>query len=175
MKIIRNAIVMLLLGCASVQAVEVRSNALGGDGPISLDQVEIRLSRTACLGECPVYSVLIRGDGTVVFDGEQWVASPGHRETRIPVDAVVELINAAIDARFFSAASAYTERTAFMLTGDGRLERRTESVFDAASVVLEFRVGQVRKRVVLESVAPAHLRALAQTVEEVSGVLAWVR
>jgi hypothetical protein len=36
----------------------------------SSSNIEIRLERTACFGSCPVYSVTLYDDGTVIFDGK---------------------------------------------------------------------------------------------------------
>lgn len=38
---------------------------------------EIGLKRTACLGECPVYEVTIRADGTFEYVGEKYVERQG--------------------------------------------------------------------------------------------------
>ncbi len=35
--------------------------------PVNLTDVEIKLEKTNCFGPCPVYSVIIHGDGTVVY------------------------------------------------------------------------------------------------------------
>jgi Domain of unknown function (DUF6438) len=37
----------------------------------------IKLEKTACHGECPVYQVGVKKDGTVVFEGIEYVASEG--------------------------------------------------------------------------------------------------
>jgi hypothetical protein len=48
----------------------------------SISEVVNRLERTACYGTCPAYSVEIRGDGSVHYDGRAFVAVRGdHSES----------------------------------------------------------------------------------------------
>ena len=50
------------------------------------NSVKITLSRTACYGTCPVYSIELHGDGTVLYSGKSNVAFIGvHRDRRAHV------------------------------------------------------------------------------------------
>jgi hypothetical protein len=71
------------------------------------DTLRIRLSRTGCYGVCPAYSVEIRGDGEVLFDGEQNVLVIGHHRSRIPRDGVAGLVAAFRNAGYFSLKDEY--------------------------------------------------------------------
>ncbi len=42
----------------------------------------IRLSRSACFGKCPVYSVTVHADGRVEYNGERWVVVKGKQQGR---------------------------------------------------------------------------------------------
>jgi len=44
----------------------------------------ITLERTSCFGTCPVYKVSVRRDGSVAYDGKQFVRVTGHRTHKIP-------------------------------------------------------------------------------------------
>ena len=52
-------------------------SALAGraKAPAPLSTDEVQLTRTECYGTCPVYTVTIRGDGSVVFEGQASVAA----------------------------------------------------------------------------------------------------
>lgn len=54
----------------------------GGLAP-GIADVEITLARTPCFGSCPAYSVVVRGDGTVVYEGLLHVRSTARAEAKI--------------------------------------------------------------------------------------------
>ena len=83
----------------SAEAVaEVRPDTF----PAVPDDASITLERGPCFGSCPVYKVVIHGDGTVVFEGELYVAQEGEGRDTIPRDSVRALV-ARIDAEGFFA------------------------------------------------------------------------
>ena len=77
----------------------------------STKDVLITLERTACFGTCPVYSVTIKGDGAVVYDGKDFVEVKGKAETTITQDQIDELISEFEKIDYFSLKDSYTERT----------------------------------------------------------------
>lgn len=87
--------------------------------------LRIRLLRTPCLGRCPAYSVEINGDGTVVYEGEHFVAQQGVR-ARISEVAVRRLYDAFVRAEFFWTFDEYRSpvtdfpTTIVTLSFDGR-------------------------------------------------------
>lgn len=64
--------------------------------------LKMRLTRTTCYGPCPSYSVEVRGDGSVDFDGEGHVLAMGHHRDKISRQAVEELLAAFRRANYFS-------------------------------------------------------------------------
>lgn len=54
--------------------------------------VAITLERGACFGRCPVYSVSLFDDGSVFFNGRQYVESMGAHKSRIPAAEVTVLL-----------------------------------------------------------------------------------
>lgn len=73
--------------------------------------VVITLERTACFGTCPVYSLTIRGDGTVVYEGKDFVKVKGKAETTISQEQVEQLVSEFEKVDYFSLNDSYTERT----------------------------------------------------------------
>ncbi len=88
--------------------------------PWDLQDVKIELSRSMCYGRCPAYSVTIRGDGSVDFNGERYVQIPGKHDARIARDAVMELVRQFESAKFFAAGDKYiaevTDNPTYTLT-----------------------------------------------------------
>lgn len=70
-------------------------------------RIRIRLTRSACFGACPAYSVDITDDGLVTYDGVASVAVSGRYWGRIPRAAVMELIAEFRRADFFSLQDEY--------------------------------------------------------------------
>jgi hypothetical protein len=71
---------LVLTACAPIEA------------PAQEGPVEITLSRTACYGFCPVYTVTISGDGQVRYEGRQFVNAVGQRTAAIPREDVERLL-----------------------------------------------------------------------------------
>jgi hypothetical protein len=69
--------------------------------------LRMTLTRSMCLGACPAYTVEIRGDGTVQFEGQAHVRVMGKRSDRVSSDAVAELLAAFRRADFFSLKEQY--------------------------------------------------------------------
>ena len=65
--------------------------------------LDIKLRRSACLGRCPAYTVSIKGDGTVTYNGDLYVATTGKHQAHIPIEAVRALVRKFQDADFFWA------------------------------------------------------------------------
>lgn len=59
---------------------------------VPLEQVSVSFTRTGCNGPCPAYSVEVRGDGTVIYDGHNFVDVEGVHRYTIPVDQAASLV-----------------------------------------------------------------------------------
>lgn len=70
--------------------------------------VALTLSRTPCFGTCPVYSVTVYTDGTVVYEGTDFVTVTGTQTTNIDPETVQELVNGFQDAGYFDWNDEYT-------------------------------------------------------------------
>jgi hypothetical protein len=68
--------------------------------PIDADTL-ITLARSACYGSCPVYSLAISGDGSVVYNGEAFVKVMGRASAQIPVSQVQALVDQMLHADYF--------------------------------------------------------------------------
>jgi len=74
---------------------------------LSVAQAEITLERGPCMGMCPVYKVVLKGDGTVVFEGKQGVDSVGRFTGRVSTEKVAALVRAFEQKNYFSLADRY--------------------------------------------------------------------
>jgi len=71
------------------------------------DSLRITLSRTTCFGTCPAYRVEIHGDGTMIYEGQAYVAITGSHRGSIPKQTVAELVDAFRAADYYSLQDEY--------------------------------------------------------------------
>ena len=67
----------------------------------------ITLERTACFGTCPAYHVTLYGNGTVVYEGESFVAVNGAQKSQVDPQAVKGLVDEFYNVGFFSLRDRY--------------------------------------------------------------------
>src|ERR1700722_3454969 len=72
-----------------------------------LNNVTISLERTRCFGMCPAYSLMIQGDGSVIYEGRQFVKITGQKKNQISTDDVVKLLRKFYEIDFFSFKDEY--------------------------------------------------------------------
>ena len=129
--------------------------------PKDWSSVQIRLSRDACFGTCPVYTVTIAGDGTVTYEGGPYTAIQGKRQGKVSREAIAGLVDQFEAAGFFSLQPAYmagiTDMPGYTLSLS--VDGRQHMVFD-----------YVGKEVGM----PAVVTALEDEVDRVAGTDRWV-
>lgn len=62
---------------------------------------KVKLERTACMGACPTYSLVIHADGRVDWDGHANVLAFGQRRGRVTPEEIAELDRLVTTLRFF--------------------------------------------------------------------------
>jgi hypothetical protein len=65
----------------------------------------VRLERTACFGNCPVYTVEIADDGTIHYQGIESVATTGEHQSQATSESMGSLVEALRRVRFFRMQS----------------------------------------------------------------------
>ncbi len=152
--------------CAVIALVIATVASLAAAQIIPPDVV-IRLERTSCFGECPVYSVSIDAKGNVTYDGTEFVRVKGRQTDRIPVPRVAELLATADRIGFFDLRDQY--RT--IRNPDG-----TETmVTDLPTTFVTITRGGRSKRIEDYVGAPAELKQLEQQIDEAARTVRWVR
>jgi hypothetical protein len=77
--------------------------------PVSKDKnqiTEITLERTACFGYCPIYKVTLRRDGTISYNGKEYVDLKGAYEGKVyGFDRLAQLI---LSRGYFNLKDNYT-------------------------------------------------------------------
>jgi hypothetical protein len=126
-----------------------------------MDDVEIRLSRGVCFGFCPDYTVTIRGDGGVSYEGRRFVNVVGQRTATIPREDVARLVRRFDEIGFDQLRDSYRAQVTDLptyvvsITRDGR----TKSVVDYGGV---------------SAGMPRAVRELQDEIDRVAGTAQWV-
>lgn len=129
-------------------------------GPSDAGPVEITLSRTACYGFCPDYTVTITGEGQVTYVGRRFVNVTGEQRATISREEVAGLI-ARFDAIGF----------------DGLRDAYRAGVTDMPTYTVSLLRNGRRKTVVdyagLNAGMPQAVRDLQDEIDRVAGTGRW--
>ena len=67
---------------------------------ITFSDLVITLERTACRGTCPMYKLIIEGNGTVIYEGQDFVQVIGKETASLSSEQIQQLVTAFEQAKF---------------------------------------------------------------------------
>ncbi len=143
----------LLAGAASIHGANAFAQA-----PSIPDDAVIKLERTSCFGECPVYSVTIDARGNVTYEGERFVRVTGRQTARNPLARVAAILETAERIRFFELRDQYR----YIRNPDGT----STIVSDLPTAFVPITLKGRSKRVEDYFGAPEALRQLERQIDE---------
>lgn len=115
-------LILLLAACAPAAPTE--------EGPLYPD-FRLKFERHACFGTCPIYAFTLTGDGTLIYEGQNFVEVMGTRTTQVSQAQIKELVGAFDEADFFELEDRYesqaTDLPAITLTLT--LDGRTKTIY----------------------------------------------
>jgi len=117
----------------------------------------ITIDRTVCFGSCPDYSLTIYGNGTVIYDGRNFVAITGRQTSTIPQEDVRELIRSFYSIGYFSLIDEYVDQ-----------------VTDLPTTTTSITIGGQFKQVINYYGAPESLRQLENKIDETANSGIWI-
>lgn len=120
-----------------------------------------RLTRGDCFWACPAYSVEIRGDGRVIYQGRKNVVVVGPREGRAAPDDVARVLAAARAADFYGLRRVY-------------LGRVSDNPLNTVRVRVGWRSHTVTEYAGEHACMPASVGALEAAIDQAAGVRRWV-
>lgn len=134
----------------------------GTPKPANFSNVIITLDRTACYGFCPAYSLIIYGNGTVVYEGRMFVNVTGKHTSQISKDKVDELVNEFYSVNYFFFSDRYVEPPDM-------------TVSDLPSITTSITINGVTKTVFDYYNAPSELRNLENKIDEIAESYQWIK
>jgi len=84
---------LVMIASLGFHAQEVQSQIIAFPVPREWTTIKIDLWRSGCLGFCPAYRLEIRGDGTVSYEGQFFVALTGQHRGFVNPNDVRGLVN----------------------------------------------------------------------------------
>jgi hypothetical protein len=165
-------ITQLVDGNKGVHAMILKSIFTGqGKGGV------ITLERSVCFGTCPSYKVTIASDGTVTFDGRDFVKTKGKATAQIKPDDFKKLVSEFEKIKFFSLDDSYEPGSR------GCPVSATDSPYAKTSIQMDGRTKSVSHY--HGCGAPEALRALAEAlrsltalerkIDEIAGTEKWIK
>ena len=157
------AVALVLSGAGGCAHNKASDAGQGAEQLPDLPDSLIQMRRGGCPpGNCPVYSVSIYLDGTVVYDGQANVAVTGRRTAKVSAERLNELLSQ-IEAMDFLDSSE--QCCVCPNAADG-----------AHLVILDYRPGSTYKTVLHDdacSSAPPALSAIERSIDQATGVGQW--
>ena len=141
-------VVLFLSACNTLQATESKN-------------LVITLERTECYGPCPVYRLTITGDGSVVYEGKNFVKATGRQTTTISQERMRQLVSEFEKADFISLADSYEQIT----------------VLDNPTVIVSITIDGKSKTVRHyhgDKTAPKILTDLENKIDELANTNQWI-
>ncbi|MFC2045340.1 DUF6438 domain-containing protein [Chloroflexota bacterium] len=130
--------------------------------PGNLEDVMITLERTVCFGACPVYKLTIYGDGTVIYEGIEFVKIEGTVTSTINEDKIRQLVSAFREIDYSSLNDSYEE---FMAT---------DMPYAITSITIDGKTKTVR-HYHGDFSAPEELTQLENKIDEIVSSDQWVK
>jgi Domain of unknown function (DUF6438) len=126
---------------------------------ITFSDLVIALERTACRGTCPIYKLTIEGNGTVIYEGQDFVKVKGRQTASLSSAQIQDLVSAFEQANFF------------MLT-DYTHEDTTDSPSAITSITLNGKTKTVN-HYYGDNSAPQALFDLESKIDEITNSKQW--
>lgn len=154
-------LVISLSSLVSVTATGCAGSQTSTPTNSELNEVVITLERTACKGTCPVYKVTINGNGTVVYEGRDFVKTTGRVESTISDEKIKQLVSEFNKIDYFSLNDSYVERV----------------ITDAPSAITSITLGGKTKTIKHyhgDLNAPKELTELEDRIDETVNSAQWI-
>ncbi len=140
----------------------------------ALDDVIIRMERTGCFGSCPIYSLQLKGDGAVVYNGIANVYIRGELHTYVSRQQVADLLHDFNRIGFFRLPNTIEAGQTLHLDGK-RVDVMKLQREDLPNTRITLRVGDSSKSVVYSETAPEALVQIAQRIDIMVNSARWVQ
>ncbi|MGX5172430.1 DUF6438 domain-containing protein [Aliikangiella sp. IMCC44653] len=141
-------------------------------GEFDLTSFELKIRRGGCFGPCPIYDVLLKGDGSVQFKGQKFVAIVGERSKHLDSNKVNSIISKLYESKFFYFPLEYRDYRVEVVN-----QRATVLIHDITDIptpYIEVIVGDFKKSFISTPSAPPEAAKLISEIEAMLDISDWV-
>lgn len=142
--------------------------------PFPLKNLIIRLKRGMCLGTCPVYELILHGNGEVIYNGECFVKEIGVRKDKISQTQILKLFKYAIEIGFFELKSEYNTENYYKLDKNGMVQHSKSTITDLPTYEVEIKIGNKKKKIIEYLGAPKRLRQFENMIDRICKSERWI-
>jgi hypothetical protein len=122
------------------------------------DFTTIKMERSACFGSCPVYTIEIKSNGEITYNGERYVETKGKQKLQLSKSEINALKDAISESRFYSLNDRY----------DGNI-----TDLPATTITLKTITGE--KSVYDYYMAPPRLSELEKKIDKIAGIEEFIK
>ncbi len=120
------------------------------------EETMVKISKTACFGECPVYSFTLQGDGQATFNGKRFTELEGPHRRTYSADTTNTVFKEMIGMDLYQYESEYTDQ-----------------ITDLPTTYLTFQHEGREKEIKLYYGFPKELEDLANRLQELAFAEGW--
>ncbi|GGW74272.1 DUF6438 domain-containing protein [Alishewanella tabrizica] len=133
------------------------------------NETVVKLKRTACFGNCPVYTVSVKANGVVEYEGNEYVSIKGFQTGNLPKESV-ELIEKKLIKVKFLKMKSHLDSGSW-----GCFISATDSSYILIEGLVKNRKKAVSTYLGCESKQVYEVINLAEYIDQVVGTSKWVK
>ncbi len=123
--------------------------------PVKADTL-VYMERTACFGDCPIYSVLVLSDGKTTYHGKRFVEKTGTYTLQLTSDDRQQIIRTADEIHIFNLNNKYDK-----------------PITDLPSTLLIYKHNNKRKQIIDRIDAPDSLKRFEKLIDKLIESKEW--
>jgi hypothetical protein len=129
------------------------------------DISKVTMERTTCYGTCPAYRVTVNADGTVHYEGTDYVRQKGRQTGRISPEAFQKIVKKLEEIHFFQLNDQYNSQ---------EINGSSTFVTDQPTTITSVTSGGRTKKIENYFGGPKGLYELEQLIDELAQSYKWV-
>jgi hypothetical protein len=169
-----NQLFLFLILITSVSCNQTSISPLSRSAAAEIPQdLVITLERTGChatVNVCPTYTVTVKADGTVVFEGKEVTATKGRVEGKLEAEKIRQLIGEFEKADYFNLEDSYDHENC-PVTATDQPDANTSLQMNGRKKSVRHNLGCYTKD---RDVFPPELFALENRIDEIVGTKKWI-
>ena len=174
MKILITVLLFFSFSLVTAQELIHQDENSGITIPSEFDLVnfELTIKRNGCFGPCPIYEVILKGNGSLQYIGKRHVSFEGKRSKQVESKIVKSVITRLFESNFFYFPHSYTDYIVAFEGKSATVLIQTET--DIPMPFIEIKIGSFKKGFRSTPSAPLEARMLIDEIEKIINISEWI-